>query len=136
MKNEASQGSIQTTLAPRKKRDKSLKSRMRRATPPKAKKIEDVGIILNRVVRAKCCLQPQNPERMNVMMRAVGDGSDYMQFPKWKAARIRYKFLSNNFLQGVNEDFMSCQNLERILDEVIILSPDLFKMYEIYDSEE
>ena len=58
MKHEQSQGSIQTTLAPRKMRNKSLKSRMRQITPPKAKKVEEIGIILNRVVRAKCCLQP------------------------------------------------------------------------------
>jgi len=58
MQTETSQGTIQTTLAPRNKRDKSLKSRMREQTPPKAKKIEDIGVILNRVVRARCCLQP------------------------------------------------------------------------------
>ena len=44
----------------------------------KAKKIEDIETILNRVIRAKCCLQPQNPEQVEVMTRAVGDGSDYI----------------------------------------------------------
>ena len=62
-------------------------------------------------------------------MRAVGDGTDYINNPTSKAHRIRYKFLSNNFLQGVNEDFMSCQNIERIVDGIINKSPDLFKIY-------
>jgi len=39
-------------------------------------------------------------------------------------------------LQGVAEDFMSIQNLERKIDETIIAKPELFMQYEIYDQEE
>ena len=81
---------------------------LRGRTPMKAKKVEDVGTILNRVVRANCCLQPMYPERMEVMARAVGDGSDYVQNPLCRAHYIRYKFLQKNFLQDVQEDFMAC----------------------------
>ena len=44
----------------------------------KPKKVEEVPIILNRVIRAKCCLEPQNPEDLAVIQRAVGDGSEYV----------------------------------------------------------
>ena len=67
----------------------------------KAKRVEDIETILNRVVRANCCLQNVNPEQFEVMQRAVGDGSEYMKHPNKKAFRIRLKFLNNNFLQNV-----------------------------------
>ena len=56
LKTEQSQGTIPVSLALKKKRDKSLQSMLRGRTPVKAKKIEDVGTIVNRVVRANCCL--------------------------------------------------------------------------------
>ena len=68
--------------------------------------MEDVNVIVNRVVRANCCLQPQNPEELRIMQKAVGSHVDYFSNPT-KAMRIRLKFLHNNFLQGVTEDFMS-----------------------------
>ena len=43
----------------------------------KAKKVEDISTIINRVVRKNCCLKPQNPEDVEMMRRVVGDGSDY-----------------------------------------------------------
>jgi len=77
---------------------------------------------------------------MTVMMRAVGNGSEYYENPKSKAQWIRYKFLSKNFFQDVDEDFMSCQNVERIVEGVVNASPDLltkqFEKYEMYDPEE
>ena len=70
------------------------------------------------------------------MKRAVGDGSEYFQMPSRKAFRIRLKFLTNNFLQGVTEDFMSTQNLERSVDSTIITTDSLFKQFEIEDAQE
>ena len=93
LKTEQSQGTLPVSLALKKKRDKSLLSMTRQKTPPKAKKIEDIGTILNRVERANCCLQPRHPERLDVMARAVGDGSEYVQNPMSRAHYIRYKFL-------------------------------------------
>ena len=46
-------------------------------SPHRAKKIEDIGTIINRVVRAGCCLEPQQPEDVGVMINMLGDGSDY-----------------------------------------------------------
>lgn len=73
-------------------------------------------------------------------MRAVGDGSEYYDNPSSKAQWIRLKFLSKNFFQDVDEDFMSCQNVERIVESVVNASPDLlakqFEKYQIYDPEE
>ena len=40
------------------------------------------------------------------MEKAVGSHADYFTNPT-KAMRVRLKFLHNNFLQGVTEDFMS-----------------------------
>ena len=59
----------------------------------KAKRVEDITTILNRVVRANCCLKPQHPEEFDVMKKAVGDGSEYFHKPSRKAFRIRLKFL-------------------------------------------
>ena len=56
--------------------------------------------------------------------------------PSRKAFRIRLKFLTNNFLQGVTEDFMSTQNLERSVDSTIITTDSLFKQFEIEDEQE
>ena len=84
-------------------------------------------MILNRVVRANCCLLPQNPEDINVLSKAVGDGSEYFTTPHSKAYRIRLKFLNNNFMQGVTEDFMAIQNLERSLDTTLITTDALFR---------
>ena len=56
--------------------------------------------------------------------------------PSRKAFRIRLKFLTNNFLQGVTEDFMSTQNLERSVDSTIITTDSLFKQFEIEDAQE
>ena len=109
---------------------------LRQRTPPKEKRIEDVYTILNRVERANCCLQPKYPERFDVMAKAVGDGSEYFQNPTSRAHYIRYKFLQNNFLQGVQEDFMSCQNIERVIDSVIDQGPELFRQHEITNPEE
>lgn len=93
-------------------------------------------MILNRVGRAKCCLKPQNPEARSTLENAVGDGSDYYYRPSHKASKVRYKFLQNNFLQNVTEDFMSIQTLERNLDGVIVRTPQMFHQYEIYAREE
>lgn len=93
-------------------------------------------MILNRVVRANCCLLPQNPEDFNVLSKAVGDGSEYYKMPYQKAFRIRHKFLSNNFLQGVTEDFMAIQNLERNVEASIITTDALFRKFEITDPQE
>ena len=68
-----------------------------------------------------------------MMMKVVGDGTDYYQSPNKKAFRIRLKFLNNNFLQGVTEDFMSVQNLDRHIDRTIVTTDSLFKKYEIED---
>lgn len=58
------------------------------------KRVEDIETILNRVVRAKCCLVNQYPEQPDVMKRAVGDSSaEYLKAPGRKALRIRLKFL-------------------------------------------
>lgn len=43
----------------------------------RTKRIEDITTIINRVVRAGCCLKPKNPEQFEVMKKAVGDGSEY-----------------------------------------------------------
>jgi hypothetical protein len=72
----------------------------------KPKKISDLSEIINRVERAGCCLQPNEPEPVSVLRNAVGDGSDYMRNPDSKAHKIRNKFLQQNFLQSVTEDFM------------------------------
>ena len=64
----------------------------------RTKRIEDITTIINRVVRAGCCLKPKNPEQFEVMKKAVGDGSEYFQMPIKKAFRIRLKFLNNNFI--------------------------------------
>lgn len=61
------------------------------------------------------------------MKKAVGDGSEYLKMPSRKAFRIRLKFLHNNFLQGVTEDFMSIQNLDRQVENTIITTDALFK---------
>ena len=58
----------------------------------KAKKIEDPAVIIDRVVRANCCLQPQNPESTRIMEKAVGNYDEYAKNPT-KAMRIRVKFL-------------------------------------------
>ena len=84
----------------------------RRASEPpellKRKRVENIETILNRVVRAKCCLANQHPEQHSVIQRAVGDSSaDYVRSPGRKAFRIRLKFLQNQFLQDTTEDFMS-----------------------------
>ena len=71
-----------------------------------------------------------------MMRKVVGDGSDYYQSPHKKAFRIRLKFLNNNFLQGVTEDFMSVQNLDRHIDRTIVTTDSLFKKYEIEDQQE
>ena len=70
------------------------------------------------------------------MSRAVGDGTEYYHNPSHKAFRIRLKFLNNNFLQGVTEDFMSAQNLERKVDASILTSDALFSSYGIAEPEE
>ena len=113
----------QTTFGPR-PRDPS--------SPPK-KKIEHVNVIMNRVVRAKCCLKPQRPEDFAVLTKAVGDGSQYIANPQQKAFRIRNKFLNNKFCQGVTEDFMSVQNLDRKIDSSIITTAACFERFEIND---
>jgi hypothetical protein len=69
------------------------------------------------------------------MEKAVGNYDEYTKNPT-KAMRIRVKFFRNNFLQGVSEDFMSVQNLERNVESVLIQSPHLFRHYEIFDEEE
>jgi hypothetical protein len=66
----------------------------------------------------------------------VGNISEWRSNPYVKAYRIRNKFLSNNFMQAVTEDFMSAQNLERKIDEAIITDHSLFMHYEIYDKNE
>ena len=58
-------------------------------------------------MRANCCLEPQQPEQHSVLSQAVGDVLEWRSNPNIKAYRIRNKFLSNNFLQGITEDFMS-----------------------------
>ena len=72
------------TVGPR-KRFRSISNQRQHApeldSAHKAKKIEDISVILNRVVRANCCLQPQNPENINVLSKAVGDGSEYFTTP-------------------------------------------------------
>ena len=73
--------------------------------PRKPKKIENLPKILDRVVRANCCLEPESPEKKSVMEKAVGDGSDFYNNPAHRAYRIRNKFLKSNFLQDVIEDF-------------------------------
>lgn len=60
--------------------------------------MEEIKTIVNRVVRAKCCLRPQNPEEHLTLTNAVGDGSEYYEKPFQKAFRIRLKFLNNKFL--------------------------------------
>jgi len=60
------------------------------------------------------------------MSQAVGDVSEWRKNPYLKAYRIRNKFLSNKFMQGVTEDFMSAQNLEQKIDEGIITDHSLF----------
>ena len=70
------------------------------------------------------------------MSRAVGDGTEYYQTPSRKAFRIRLKFLNNSFLQGVTEDFMSTQNLERKVDASILTTDALFSSYGIAEREE
>ena len=93
----------------------------------KPKKVEDIEVILNRVVRAKCCLVNQQPEQDDVMKRAVGDSSaDFMRAPGRKALRIRLKFLQNQFLQNTTEDFMSTQNLQREVDNTIVTTSSMF----------
>ena len=102
----------------------------------KAKRIEEIPVILNRVVRANCCLEPQNPESIHVLSSVVGDGSEYFDDPSTKSFRIRLKFLNNNFLQGVTEDFMAIQNLSRNVDATIGANDACLRTYEIYDPEE
>ena len=93
----------------------------------KAKKIEDISVILNRIERANCCLKPQNPEDIDTLTKAVGDGSEYIAKPYQKAFRVRHKLLNNAFLQNVTEDFMSKQNLDRNIEETIVTSDACFK---------
>jgi len=54
--------------------------------------------IVDRVTRANCCLQPENPEQTEVLKRAVGDGSEYLSKPAANAHRIRLKLLNNKFM--------------------------------------
>ena len=101
--------------------------------PPRTKRIEETKQIVDRVMRANCCLQPSSPESREVLSQAVGDVNEWRNNPNLKAYRIRHKFLSNNFLQGVTEDFMSVQNLERRVDQTILVDPELFEYYEIFN---
>ena len=66
----------------------------------------------------------------------MGDGSEYFDNPSSKAFRVRLKFLNNNFLQGVTEDFMAIQNLERNADATITTTDQMFRQFEIYDPQE
>ena len=105
-------------------------------TPAQPKRIEEIEVILNRIVRAGCCLTNQYPERFETLVNAVGDGTDLFRDPSSKISRIRLKFLQNNFLQTVTEDFMLVQHLDRQFNETIIQSKELFSRYEIYEDEE
>ena len=119
----------------KKKQNQFNSRRLTEGSQLKAKKVEDTAVIIDRVVRANCCLLPQNPESTRIMAKAVGNFDEYVKNPT-KAMRIRVKFMQNNFLQGVTEDFMSVQNLERNVERVLIQSADLFRHYEIFDEEE
>ena len=68
------------------------------------------------------------------MSKAVGDGSQYFDSPWSKAHRIRLKFPNNAFLQGVTEDFMAIQNLDRNVDATIVSTDSTFRQFEIYDA--
>ena len=62
------------------------------------------------------------------MSKAVGDGSQYFDSPWSKAHRITH------FLQGVTEDFMAIQNLERNDDATTVSTDSTFRQFEIYDA--
>ena len=103
---------INTTasVGPRQK-FRSIMTSRRRTEPSlvslvKPKRVENIETILNRVIRANCCLKPAHPEPYDVMQRAVGDTSELTRKPFRKSLRIRRKFLNNQFLQNINEDFM------------------------------
>ena len=105
-------------------------------TPVNPKRIEEIEVILNRVVRANCCLLPSRPEKFETLVQAVGDGSDLFRDPSSKISRIRLKFLNNNFLQDVTEDFMLVQQLNRNIEKTIVFNEELFHSYEVYQREE
>lgn len=52
------------------------------------------------------------------------------------ANRIRLKLLKNKFMQGLTEDFIAVQNLEKNVNQTIITTNDFWETYDIMDEQE
>ena len=71
-----------------------------------------------------------------MLKRAVGDGSEYLSKPSANANRIRLKLLNNKFMQGLTEDFIAVQNLEKNVNQTIITTNEFWLAYNIIEDDE